>query len=239
MLGKSLSTLFGVAAICLHFTQVYGDDQNEQLNLSPKSLAYLLETYNQQFEAADAARRILAPFTPNKTEIGLSDLERLYRIAIYALKEGADDEDLKVSHDFAEWWAVEGSVERFNLRNDADNFYAYVVERNLGYIKDTAALVDWEKKTAQEYMDRVGLAPSQTEIDSPQAVKFPAFWPVHTPFFKSSIELGKGKYKAWTIIDFSTLESWASNLRGMNFRGHIKFASNTLHETFWGVNVSS
>lgn len=172
MLGISLSQICGLAFICFHFTKVfadasqvdsdfrYGDELFQPMTEKGKphypsaGVITLPEIHSQQLEAAKEARRILRLFEPNKTEWGLNDLERLYRIAVHALKEPAKAEDLDVAHAWLRWWASGGHTHAFDLGNDADNFYRYVIERKLGFIKETIELVDWESKTSQDYMEQ-------------------------------------------------------------------------------------
>lgn len=132
--------------------------------------------------AANDARRITKNMYPDKGERGISALDRMYRIAVFAIKERAPPEDLAFAQKWLDWWKNIRDPFYYDTRSAPDRFFAYVVERQLNFIKETEEIASFEKMFDEEYMEffeadakdvptlTVVLTPATSSLSSPQVL---------------------------------------------------------------------
>lgn len=107
--------------------------------------------------AAQESRRLTENKYPDKGEAGITALERLYRIALYAIKDPPAFEDYCFSQKWDKWWRAIQRPPAFDGRTVADRFYAYATERQAGIIPETDEIARFEKQLNADYMEYLHL----------------------------------------------------------------------------------
>lgn len=93
---------------------------------------------------ATATVRLTSNIHPNIYEASISPLERLHRLAIRAIKPMPPQPLVDLITVWQTWWDVDNPRIRFDERSVAERFYAYVTERQLGYIATTDDIQEFE-----------------------------------------------------------------------------------------------
>lgn len=82
---------------------------------------------------------------PDIYETGISVLEMLHRLAICAIKPDAPDHIVAWMNLWQQWWETDHPKLEYDSRSAADRFYAYIMERQLGFIETTIETVNIEE----------------------------------------------------------------------------------------------
>lgn len=107
-------------------------------------------------EDADEIRRKLENTRPDKYEIHISAIDRLYRVALYSMKTSPppDPEDVEWAHRWRRWWRESHALLAFDTRTAPEEFFDYTVKRQLSFIEDDASILEFEKTFNREYLAR-------------------------------------------------------------------------------------
>lgn len=127
-----------------------------QMNSNAGKLNVLAPEFaNQLKESALGEARITSNLYPDLTEMGITPLERLWRLSIWALKGIALDCHLSWATKWQDWW--EAMVVPFDndKRTAAEKLVAYVAERKLGFIQETPEIRRFEQDFDFEYRSRL------------------------------------------------------------------------------------
>lgn len=113
----------------------------------------LQEEHSQELQRhANEARRIVEAKYFNKNEPGIPALERLFRVALYSIKRYSSPEDICFAKRWQDWWEADHPRLPYDTRKAEDRFYAYAVERQLGFIPETEEITRFEDDLSKEYV---------------------------------------------------------------------------------------
>lgn len=101
--------------------------------------------------------------------LGLDWSEKLYNLAVVAVKCPKDIDASLTAQKWAKWWHTENPANPFDLRSDADKFLAYAVQRNSGKIVTTAKNANVEFILLRDYDS--GRVSPETDEDSKEATQ--------------------------------------------------------------------
>lgn len=121
---------------------------------SKEYTGYLLspEVATQLKEASLAAAKSTKHLFPDLKERGISALERLERISIWAIKSTAGDCELAWVKKWQHWWELVVVPFDNDQRTAAEKLVAYVAERKNGFIKETPEIERFENFFGSEYL---------------------------------------------------------------------------------------
>lgn len=140
-------------------SQVYGDDTSEywRVQYALRTVDFGDEPWQRerarvQQDFANTLREELKNLFPDKGEFEISSLQRLYRVALYSIKDDAPPKDLEWAQRWRKWWRTIKAPYTFDTRSAPEEFLAYTMDRKSGAISETPDIFDFEELFNDEYL---------------------------------------------------------------------------------------
>lgn len=141
-------------------SHVYGDGSDDywRVRFASETLdvgdePWQRQRAKEQQNFSNILREELRILFPDKGEIEISTLHRLYRIALHAIKDDAPAEDVEWAQRWRKWWRTIRSPYTFDTRSAPEEFLAYTMDRRNGAIPETQEIFDFEEQMNDEYLE--------------------------------------------------------------------------------------
>lgn len=117
------------------------------------------EHANQLLEQARRTRLVKENIRLDVRGRDLEPIERLYRVALLSIQPGAPRSTEEWVRRWARWWSAKHPKFPYDIRSEEDRFFAYVVERQLGFIRPTAEIKKFEADFNSDFISPAGFRP--------------------------------------------------------------------------------
>lgn len=121
--------------------------------LRPTDVKLQMEHAIELQQHAEESRRITEDTFPNRFDHEILALERLHRVALYSIKLTPFPTDICFAFKWQKWWETIHPPSAYDTRLVEERFYAYIAERQLGFIHETSDIARFEERLSEDYME--------------------------------------------------------------------------------------